>query len=446
MAKTIKIKKGLTLNLKGKASETSLSISTESQTYALVPDDFIGIIPKPEVRAGDRVLAGQPLFYSKTHPQMKFVSPVSGEVVAIHRGAKRKIESIEVCADGAGESVSFDLSKASTRQGLKELLLGSGMWGFIKQRPYDIVANPDVTPRDIFVTACFTAPLAPSWSYLLSGNEEDFRAGMEALTLLTEGKVFLGVASGCTPMNLKGVEVVEVAGPHPAGNVGVLINHLAPVNKGETVWTLKATDVIVLGRLLRTGKADFSRRVAVTGSEALTTGYVHLIPGAVLNAEAMVRPNSRVRIVAGDPLTGVALSTQRPFVPYNTDQITLLPEGDQINELFGWIRPRLNQHSMSRSYFAWLMPKKEFAPDTRIKGGERAMIMSHELNRVFPMDIYAEQLLKAIIAFDIDRMEQLGIYEVAPEDFAMCEYVDTSKMQLQHIVRMGLNLLYKEMN
>lgn len=449
MTKTIKIKKGLDLNLSGKAPLSALSVSMGSPTYALVPDHFTGVIPKPEVHAGDTVLAGQPLFHSKVHPSMKFVSPVSGEVIAINRGAKRKILSIEVRPSNhslESEYVTFDLSKASTPDGLKELLLASGMWGFVRQRPYDRIADPDTFPRDIFVTAHFTAPLAPSWAYLLQGNEEAFKVGMRALSQLTAGKLYLGVGVDAPAMDLPGVGVVTVQGPHPAGNVGVLINHCAPINKGETVWTLKATDVIVIGRFLQTGKVDFRRRMAITGSDAAATGYVEAIPGGRLPQDQLAKKDAHTRFVCGDPLTGIRLTDEQPFTALNTDQITLLPEGDKTDELFGWIMPRFKQFSMSRSYFSWLMPRKEYTLDTRIKGGERAMIMSHELSSVFPMDIYPEYLLKAIIAFDIDKMEQLGIYEVAPEDFAVCEFVDTSKMELQRIVRAGLDLLYKEMN
>lgn len=452
MAKSISIKRGLRIRLQGEAPETSLPASTGEVggTYALVPEDFVGIIPKLAVREDDHVMAGDPLFYSKTHPQMKFVSPVSGTVVAINRGAKRKIMSIEVKPDSNPQSpefVSFPTADAKSAEEIKDLLLSSGMWGFIKQRPYDRVADPNLTPRDIFVTAHFTAPLAPNWNYLLVGKENYLEAALVALSKCTPGKVYVGIEEGGKTLSIPNVEFVTVKGPHPAGNVGVLINKLAPINKGETVWTLKATDLLVIGRFLLTGKADFSRTVAITGSDAAQRGYTTIMPGGQIAKERpLSEANNLVRVVAGDPLTGVALDENRPFTSLNIDQITVLPNGSETHELFGWIRPRFNQYSKSRSYFSWLTPGKKYRLDTRVKGGQRAMIMSHELSSVFPMDIYPEYLLKAIIAFDIDKMEELGIYEVAPEDFALCEFVDSSKMELQRIVRAGLDLLYKEMN
>ena len=451
MARTITIKRGLRLRLSGTAPQDVLPAWEEKGTYALVPDDFHGVLPKPEVHVGDRVLAGSPLFFSKDHPAMKFVSPVSGTVTAINRGAKRKILSIEVQPEGNPLKPEFkEFAKGASLKGasLKELLLDAGMWGFIKQRPYDRIANPDVAPRDIFVTCTHTAPLAPEWDTLAKGNGQYITTALNALSTLTSGKVYVGCA---TPASIQAgasnVEVIGVKGPHPAGNVGVLINRIAPVNKGEVVWTLKGTDLIVIGRFLETGKADFSRTVAVTGSDAAHRGYLTLMPGATgAQTLAAQKEKGATRTIAGDPFTGIQLNAERPYTPFNIDQLTYIPEGDQINEVLGWAMPRFKQFSMSRSYFSWLCPKKEYTLDTRIKGEERAMIMSNELSRVFPMDIYAEYLLKAIIAFDIDKMEQLGIYEVAPEDFAVCEFVDASKMELQRIVRTGLDLLYKEMN
>ena len=453
MARTITIKRGLRLRLSGAAPQDPLAALEVKGSYALVPDDFHGVLPKPEVHAGDSVLAGSPLFYSKEHPQMKFVSPVSGTVKAINRGAKRKILSIEVEPEGnplAPQFKEFPKGSALTGAALKAHLLEGGMWGFFKQRPYDRVANPDVAPRDIFVTCAFTAPLAPAWEALVKGNEEYVATALKALASLTAGKLYVGTQNAAlipAVPEVSNLEVVNVKGPHPAGNVGVLINHIAPVNKGEVVWTLKGTDLLVIGKFLATGKADFSRTIAVTGSDAAKLGYLTLMPGCTgIESLAAKKQKGSTRTIAGDPFTGIQLSSDRPFTPFNIDQITFLPEGDEINEVLGWAMPRFNQYSMSRSYFSWLCPKKEYTLDTRIKGEERAMIMSNELSRVFPMDIYPEYLLKAIIAFDIDKMEQLGIYEVAPEDFAVCEFVDTSKLEVQYIVLKGLDLLYKEMN
>ncbi len=452
MAKSIKIRKGLSLNLKGKAPLEHLSAPKPSSTYGLVPDDYVGVTPKLLVHVGDKVECGTPLFYDKTFPEIKFTSPVAGEVVAVNRGAKRKILSVEVRPSGETASVSFAPYKKenTSREALLEMLLSSGMWALFKQRPYDRIANPEEMPRDIFVTANLTAPLAPSMEYLLKGREEDLQVALSALQTLTNGSVYLGVPANFAFTAPQGVEVVSVEGPHPAGNVGVLINHIRPLNKGEVVWTLKATDLLVVGRFLRTGKVDFSRTIAIAGSDAAQRGYVTITPGArvldLYGSDLCVKKEHE-RIINGDVLTGVRISDERPFASLNIDLISIIPEGDDYDEAFGWIAPRFKQFSANRSYFSWLLGKKrEYAFDARIKGGERAMIMSHEYDRVFPMDIFPEQLIKATIAYDIDKMEALGIYEVAPEDFALCEFVCSSKMELQYIIRNGLDLLYKEMN
>lgn len=452
MTKTIRIKKGLSINLKGKAPLDNLPALKKSSVYGLVPDDYQGIIPKVLVKVGDVVKAGEPLFCHKKYPEMLFTSPVSGEVTAVERGEKRKLLSIQVAPSAEMEYKEYAvLSSFGDRKALLNLLLSSGMWSFFKQRPYDIIANPEELPRDIFVTAVLTAPLAPDVDYLLKGAENDLTTALQALTSLTDGTVYLGVQknSRLSQISVKGVEVVLVEGPHPAGCVGTQINYIRPINKGEVVWTLKVTDLLIIGRFLRTGKVDYTRTIAVTGSDAALRGYVSLLPGCrveeVFGANLTVKKEHE-RIINGDVLTGVQLSQERPFASLNIDQITVIPEGDDIDEMFGWIAPRFNQFSISRLYMSWLQKGKEYALDARVKGGERAMIMSNEFHRVFPLDIYPEQLLKAIIAFDIDKMEALGIYEVAPEDFALCEFVDSSKQELQYIVRKGLDLLYKEMN
>ncbi len=451
MAKLIKIKKGLTLNLKGKAPEEMLANARLSSTYALVPDDFEGVIPKVLVKPGEKVLAGTPLMFHKSFPEMKFTSPVSGEVVGVNRGAKRKVLSIEVRPDANTEYQTYNVSNAASldAEATKALLLESGMWGFIKQRPYDMVANPHEAPRDIFITANFTAPLAPKFDFLLQGEEAAFELALKAIAKLTSGKVYLGIAPG-SKVNAQGVELITMDGPHPAGNVGVMINKVAPINRNETVWTLKATDLIVIGRFLQTGKTDFTRKIALTGSDAKEHGYINMVPGcnifSALDGRLTIK-NDHERVIAGNVLTGKKMTADAPFISLDTDQITVIPEGDDVDEFFGWATPGFGKYSFSRSYFSWLGGKnKEYEFDARVKGGERAMIMSSEYHRVFPMDIYPEFLLKAIIAFDITKMENLGIYEVAPEDFALCEFVDTSKIELQRIVRQGLNELYKEMN
>lgn len=455
MSETIRIKKGLSIKLTGEANENRVDAElVKTSRYALVPDYFQGVIPKVVVHAGDRVTVGDALFVNKRFPEMAFTTPVSGEVVEVKRGAKRKVLSIEIKADSMDslEYKQFNAinpAQASAEQ-IKESLLSSGMWGFIKQRPYDIIADASTTPRDIYVTAHFTAPLAPAFEKLAGNNGMSYlQTALTALRKLTSGNVYLGVEKPLN-INIEGVKEYVTEGPHPSGTVGVLINKTKPINKGEVVWTLKASDLLIIGKFLQTGKADFTRTVAITGGAATTRGYVQMIPGGMLKEQVakMYDNNSKTnfRIICGDVLTGVKMDDEHPFCRTDMDQVTIIREGDDIHEAFGWIRIRPKQYSMNRSYFSWLCKNKKYDLDARLKGGERAMIMSTEFTKVFPLDIYPEHLLKAIIAFNIDKMEQLGIYEVAPEDFALCEFVDTSKQELQRIVREGLDLLYKEMN
>ena len=448
MANVIKIKKGLDINLKGKASEVLLN-GGKSETYAIVPDFYSGVLPKVVAKVGDKVKAGSVLMIDKNRPEIKFVSPVSGEVTAVNRGAKRKVLSIVVTPDAQIEYEEFGKKNVASLKGdeVKEAMLNAGMWPFVMQRPYDIVATPGETPRDIFVSAFYSAPLAPDFNYLVKGQEADFQTGLDALAKLTSGKVYVGIRKGSAVQQVKGVELVEVEGPHPAANASVLINHTKPINKGETVWTVDPANVIIIGRLFNKGIADFSRKVVITGSETTEQGYMQAISGCTIKSllGGRVATDAHIRIISGNVLTGTKVTMEDYLGAYD-NQITVIPEGDETHEFLGFAMPRTNQYSMSHSYFSWLMGKKEYVLDARIKGGKRAMIMSNEYDKVFPLDIYPEYLLKAIIAFDIDKMENLGIYEVAPEDFALCEFVDTSKIELQKIVRDGLTLLYKEMN
>ncbi|MDR3250636.1 MAG: Na(+)-translocating NADH-quinone reductase subunit A [Tannerella sp.] len=450
MADVIKIKKGLDINLKGKAPKEFINVC-KSENYAIVPDDYTGITPKALVRAGDRVKAGTPLMMDKANPEIKFVSPVSGEVTDVNRGEKRKILSITVKPDVQIEYEQFDTKDWATfdAAGIKDVLLKAGMWAFIRQRPYDRIAKPSDTPRDIFVTAYNSAPLAPDFDFIVEGEEEALKAGLKALSKLTAGNVYLGVKGGSALKDIAEAEAIELYGPHPAGNVGVLINRIKPVNKGDVVWTLTAADVLYIGRLLLSGKADFTRIVGLTGSELSETGYAKVIAGCTIESLVSGKisdAGNHTRIVSGNVLTGKKVGRGDYLGAYD-NQITVIPEGDDVDEFVGWATPGFGKYSVSRMYFSWLFgKKKEYVLDARIRGGKRAIIMSNEYDKVFPMDILPEYLLKAIITFDIDKMENLGIYEVAPEDFALCEFVDTSKIEIQKIVRNGLDLLYKEMN
>ena len=448
MANLIKLRKGLDINLKGKAAAEVVAVK-EPGFYALCPDDFTGVTPKVVVKEQEYVMAGGPLFIDKNHPEVQFVSPVSGVVTSVERGARRKVLSITVEAAQEQDYEEFgkeDVSKMDAVS-VKAALLKSGMFAFIKQRPYDIVADPTVAPRAIFVSAFDTNPLAPDFELALKGEEANFQTGLDALAKIAKTYLSISVNQKAAALTqAKNVTLTVFDGPHPAGNVGVQINNIAPINKGETVWTIDPQAVIFIGRLFNTGHVDLTRLVAVTGSEVKKPSYCKLKVGALLTNvfAGNVSTDKNLRYISGNVLTGKQI-TANGFLGAFHSQVTVIPEGDDVHEMLGWIMPRFDQFSPSHSYFSWLMGKKEYTLDARVKGGERHMIMSNEYDRVLPMDIMPEYLIKAIIAGDIDRMEALGIYEVAPEDFALCEFVCSSKMELQRIVREGLDMLRREM-
>ena len=447
MANVIKLKKGLTVNLVGKPS-SEITVPKSSKVYGLVPDAFVGVKPKVVVKEGETVKAGDALFVDKLHPEVKFTSPVSGKVVAVARGDRRKVLSIQVEADATQSYADFgklDLAKA-TSDDVMRLLLEAGLFAYINQRPYAVVANPEDKPKAIFCSTFCDMPLAADFEVALKGNEAAFQAGIDALAKIAP--VYLGAKRGAAVAILKAenAKVTVFDGKCPAGNVGVHINHLNPVNKGEVVWTIGPEELIFIGKVVMTGKVDFSRIIAVAGSEIQKPAYAKVRVGQRIGdiLDGNVKSEKKVRLIDGNPLTGTKTELDN-FLMAHTTEVTAIPEGDDADEAFGWIMPRFKQFSSSRTYFSWLMgKKKEYVCDARIKGGYRHMIMSGEYDSVFPMDIFPEQLVKAIIAGDIDRMEALGIYEVAPEDFAMAEFVDSSKLELQRIVREGLDMLRKE--
>ena len=432
MANLIKLRKGLDINLKGKAAAEIVSVK-EPGFYAICPDDFTGVTPKVVVKEQEYVMAGGLLFVDKNHPEVKFVSPVSGVVTSVERGARRKVMSITVEAASEQDFEEFGKKDIAAMDGdaVKEALLTAGMFAFIRQRPYDVIADPTVAPRAIFVSAFDSNPLAPEFEVALKGEESNFQTGLDALAKMA--KTYLSISASQKSAALtqaRNVTVTVFDGPHPAGNVGVQINHIAPVNKGETVWTIDPQAVIFIGRLFNTGRVDLTRTVAIAGSEVKKPAYCKLKVGALLTEVLAnnVNKDKVLRYISGNVLTGKQIAANG-FLGAFHSQVTVIPEGNDVHEMLGWIMPRLNDYSTSHSYFSWLMgKKKEYVLDARVKGGERHMIMSNEYDRVLPMDIMPEYLIKAIIAGDIDRMEQLGIYEVAPEDFALCEFVCSSKM------------------
>ncbi len=449
MSVVYKLRKGLDINLKGKASEEKLNLKSNGH-FALVPDDFEGVTPKVVVKEGDVVKAGEALFVNKLYPLMKFASPVSGKVTAIERGERRKVLCIKVEADKEQTYVDYGKKDVEKMEGIKvfEHILEAGLLGYINQLPYAITTIPG-RPKNIFVSALRDKPLACDFEYEVKGQEQDFLTGLKALSKIT--KVFVGVGRDSSLISqistLNGVEVAVFDGPCPAGNVGVQVNHIEPVNKGEMVWTIgDPTVVLFIGRLFNTGRVNLTRTVALCGSEVKKPCHVDMLVGQELQTllANSYDQDRHVRIINGNVLTG-RQTTKDGFLGAHSSEITIIPEGDDADEMLGWAMPRLKQFSVNRSYFSWLFgKKKEYAIDARVKGGERHIIMSGEYDRVLPMDIYGEYLIKAIITGDIDKMEQLGIYEVSPEDFALAEFVDSSKLELQRIVREGLNNLRKE--
>lgn len=448
MSIDIKIRKGLNLRLRGAASNT-LKTAPTSTNYAINPTDFHGVFPKLVCKEGTSVQAGQPLFFSKYQDSIQFVSPVSGTVKEIKRGTKRKVLEIVVATDKKQQSVKHKLpalNKIAPEQ-VKELLLASGNWPFIKQRPYDIVADPNATPKAIFVSALATAPLSAQYDVILKGQQDAFQTGIDMLSKLSPNlHLSVGAQESSQIAETKNCTIHRVKGPHPAGNVGVQIHHIDPINAGETVWVVGAEDVANIGRFFQTGVFDVSRTLAVVGHPLSTPCYFKSKVGASLAPilkEVGAENLANLRVINGDVLTGTATSSAG-YVGYYNNTVSVLPEGDRYR-MFGWLPfagPKL--HSMSNTSLSWLFPKRQYTPDTNLNGEERALVVTGEMERVFPMDIYPMQLLKACMANDIEKMEQLGIYEVAPEDFALIDYANSSKIEAQAIIRDALDLMYKE--
>ena len=445
MANVIKLRKGLDIHLQGKAEEKKIQLKSKGQ-YALVPDDFEGITPKVIVREGDHVLAGDALFVNKQYPEVKFASPVSGTVREVVRGERRKVLCVKVDADAQQEFADYGKKDVAKMDGkaVVDALLEAGIFGYINQLPYAVSTNPTVMPKAIFVSALRDKPLAADFEFEVAGQEADFQTGLTALSKIA--KTYLGIGVGSKLESMKDAEVTVFDGKCPAGNVGVQVNNIDPVNKGEVVWTIgDPTVVLFIGRLFNTGKVNLTRTVALCGSEVNSPAYVDMLVGEELSTllSNSYDAQKSVRIINGNVLTGKP-TTKEGFLGAHASEITVIPEGNDADEILGWILPRFKQFSVNRSYFSWLCGKKQYALDARIKGGERHIIMSGEYDKVLPMDIYGEYLIKAIISGDIDRQEALGIYEVSPEDFALAEFVDSSKLELQRIVREGLNILRKE--
>ncbi|MBN2347704.1 MAG: Na(+)-translocating NADH-quinone reductase subunit A [Bacteroidales bacterium] len=450
MSDVIKIKKGLNIKLTGKA-EKIFKKSEPSVTYAVKPTDFHGLVPKLSVKVDDRVNAGDVLFFDKYHPEILFTSPVSGRVDSIIRGERRKILEVIVEADSDIEYKRF--KKASpeelSRDEIIKNLLDSGLWPSIRQRPYSIIANPADTPATIFISAFDTAPLAPDIDFIVKGCELEFQTGIDALSKLTNGTIHLNINAQYPASTVftqaKKVQINKFTGPHPAGNVGIQIHHISPLNKGSLIWYVHPQDVITIGRLFSEGIYNASKVIALTGSEVLKPLYYKLIAGASIKSLVQNNVNDGLlRYISGNVLTGTKIASDG-YLGYYDSQVTVIPEGKHF-EFLGWALPGLKKFSLSRAFFSWLAPSKEYRLDTNLNGGHRAYVITGQYEKVLPMNIYPVHLIKAILVEDIDLMEKLGIYEVAPEDFALCEFACTSKTDVQEIVRRGLDIMIKEMN
>lgn len=443
----LKFRRGLNLNIKGAVAPGAKPEATETVLAAVCPDDFPGFVPKVEVKEGDEVAVGSPLLYDKVHNDVKIVSPLAGRVKAVVRGERRKILRVEVEATDVKTSAprfTRPADKASARRFLAE----SGLLSLIRQRPYDIVPDPEASVRDIFVTAIDSAPLAFSLEVEcgMLFTKADVEAGVEVLRKITEGKVYVSVSADSGIGDIRGADIVIVEGRHPAGNVGVQIANIKPVDKGDTVWGLDIITLARIGHTAATGTYDASTIVALTGPEAVNPCLFTSVQGASLvpMLKGHVADDGRHhRIISGNVLTGIAQDADG-WLHWPYRQISIIAEGDDVDEFMGWASFSGAKMSESRSFPGHFL-KKLFSPDARINGGRRAMIMSGEYDRTLPMDIMPEYLIKAIMSHNIEDMEKLGIYEVAPEDFAAAEYADTSKLPLQKIVREGLDYLRKEL-
>ena len=450
MSNNIYLKKGLDIPISGVASQTTKKVVVPD-VVAIKPTDFRGLVPKLLVREGDKVLAGTPVLADKMSQNILFASPVSGTVAEVVRGEKRKLLEVRIKADAEQEYVDFGIKRVAdmTAEQIKEALLAAGLWPALVQRPYGIIANPEVKPKAIFVSAFSTAPLAADPDFTLRDDLSNIQTAINALNKLVDGKVHLSLNeatySGTSFHKLENVITHTFSGKHPAGNVGVQIHHISPICKGETVWTVSLMMLAAIGRLFNTGKLDLRRKIAVTGPKVKTPAYVDAYPGiSMKDIKEFYGDASELRFVSGDVLTGTNVGAEG-FLGFHDNQITILEEGNKY-ELLGWAKPfRPKLFSSSRTYFSWLTPNKKYDMDTNLHGGPRAFVANDVYGKVLPMDLYPVYLLKACLANDIDKMEKFGIYEVLEEDLALCEYVCPSKIDIQQIITDGIALMLKEM-
>lgn len=447
MNKTVKLRKGKDILLVGEAAKKMVDTAA-SKTYALKPGDFKGLVPRLILREGAELKAGTPVYTAKHDERICFCAPVSGELIEINRGARRVIQDVRILADENLQYESFGAFDPSStpEEVIKEKLLASGCWPLLVQRPFGVLANPDEKPRDIFISGFDSSPLAPDYVFTLEDDKEAFQAGVNVLIRLTSGKVYLGIKKqneGSWLNQISGVQTYTVDGPHPAGNVGVQIHHIAPINKGDIVWTIQPADVVIIGRLALKGIYDARKTVAITGSEVIDPAYTEVISGACLTEVLQGRvKDGKNRFISGNVLTGVKTDAQG-YLGAQHYQITVIPEGDEP-EFLGWLIPNYPRPSFSKTFPYFLSPKKKFKVNTSMHGEHRAFVVTGEYEKLLPMDILPVHLLKAVLAKDFEAMENLGIYEVIEEDLALCEFACTSKMEVQQIISDGLDLMIQE--
>ena len=446
MSKDIIVKKGLNINLVGDATKT-LDISKNSKYYSVYPEDFHGVFPKLTVKADEKVKAGDVLFYDKNNEKVKFVSPISGKITEIQRGERRRIISIEILADKEIEYKNLGkLDVKADKNKIIDYLLNAGLWPFIKQRPYDVIADHNISPKSIFISGFSSAPLSADLDFISKGYQDKIQTAINLLSKLTEGEIHMSVRknSNSELSSLKNVTIHNVSGPHPSGNVGTLINKVSPVNKGEVVWTISLQDLILIGSVVESEKFSAERIIALVGSSVENPRYIKTLIGSQMSTILDKGIQDDNRIISGNVLTGKQISI-KGHLDYYSNTVSVIPEGNDY-DLFGWTRPIFDKISASRALtFSWLLPNKKFSLNTNTNGEHRAFVVTGSYEKVFPLDIYPMRILKACMYKDLEEMEALGMYEVAPEDFALTEFVCVSKQPHQDIIRKGLDLMKKEL-
>tara|TARA_B100001109_G_scaffold61637_1_gene50349 strand:- start:7818 stop:9149 length:1332 start_codon:yes stop_codon:yes gene_type:complete len=439
----IVVKKGLDLKLVGKPSH-EIEQAKFSEDFSVYPTDFHGIFPKLVIKENDSVKAGDILFYDKNSEKVKFVSPVSGKIKEILRGDRRKVLEIKIKAEKDISYKKIKKLKSENPSEIIDYLLENGLWTYIKQRPYDIIADPEYNPKEIFISGFDSSPLSANYDFITKDQKENIVEAINLLSRLTKGSINISLRkeSNSFLRELNGVIIHNVSGPHPAGNLSTIINRVSPINKGDIVWTLNLPDLAIIGNTILNGKFSPERVVALVGSSFLEPKYIKLLSGSSIS-NLMSLNNDNTRIISGNVLTGTKIDPKGHLRHYS-NEITAIPEGNDY-DLFGWAKPMFEKFSISRALtFSWLFPNKKYDLNTNTNGEHRAFVVTGSFEEVFPLDIYPMQILKACMYKDLDEMEALGMYEVSPEDFALTEFICVSKQPHQNIIREGLDLMKKE--